>query len=137
MAESPTLLINTTLSPPLHNITLHVNGPTYMLIWQSSNLDYYRYTTFLFIMVMSFLGNSLIIATIAFTQSLRRVTNYFLVNLAVADLLVTVTCMPINFAQWLNNDVSLEPLLCKMRPFIQGTSVCLTIYTLTLIGVDR
>ena len=40
-------------------------------------------------------GNSLIVWIVLFNPSMRNVTNYFIVNLAVADILVCVFCLPI------------------------------------------
>jgi hypothetical protein len=48
------------------------------------------------------------------------VTNYFLVNLSVADLLVTLICMPMAISQavikiWLYGE-----FMCKITYYLQG-----------------
>jgi len=40
-------------------------------------------------------GNSLIVWIVLCNPRMRNVTNYFIVNLAVADILVCVFCLPI------------------------------------------
>jgi len=40
-------------------------------------------------------GNSLIVWLVLCNPRMRNVTNYFIVNLAVADILVCVFCLPI------------------------------------------
>ena len=56
-------------------------------------------TTFLvIIIVMALFGNVLIIIAFAVFQKLRNMTNYFVVSLAVADILVAAVSMPVWFA---------------------------------------
>lgn len=56
-------------------------------------------TTFLvIIIVMALFGNVLVVVAFAVFQKLRTVTNYFIVSLAVADILVAGISMPVWFA---------------------------------------
>ena len=53
-------------------------------------------TTFLvIIIVMALFGNVLVVVAFAVFQKLRTVTNYFIVSLAVADILVAAISMPV------------------------------------------
>lgn len=53
-------------------------------------------TTFLvIIIVMALFGNVLVVVAFAVFQKLRNVTNYFIVSLAVADILVAGVSMPV------------------------------------------
>jgi len=47
-----------------------------------------------FFVVAGVAGNTLVCCAVAVERKLRNVTNYFLVSLAVADLLVSVVVMP-------------------------------------------
>lgn len=49
----------------------------------------------LLILVISFFGNTLVIISFKTTKKLRTVTNYFVVSLAVADILIASVSMPI------------------------------------------
>ncbi|XP_069678709.1 QRFP-like peptide receptor [Periplaneta americana] len=65
------------------------------------------------------------------------VTNYFLVNLSVADLLVTVICMPVAISQaviklWLYGE-----FMCKVTYYLQGVSVGASVFTITAMSIDR
>jgi hypothetical protein len=40
------------------------------------------------------IGNSLVMAVIIKDPGMRNVTNYFILNMAVADMLVTLLCVP-------------------------------------------
>ena len=47
------------------------------------------------VFLLSVVGNGLVVCVVFRTPSMRSVTNYFIVNLAVADLLVGWFCLPI------------------------------------------
>ena len=56
-------------------------------------------TTFLvIIIIMALFGNVLVVIAFAAFQKLRSMTNYFIVSLAVADILVATISMPVWFA---------------------------------------
>lgn len=50
------------------------------------------------IFIVGFIANGFLLAAIGRTQSMRTTTNIFIGNLAVADLLVTVFCVPFTLA---------------------------------------
>ena len=59
-------------------------------------------------------GNTLIVWIVLCNPRMRNVTNYFIVNLAVADILVCVFCLPITL---LSNLLSGNLLhTCTVRP---------------------
>lgn len=89
------------------------------------------------IFLTSLVGNILVLLVIVPNQRMWTVTNNFLVNLAVADLLVTVLCMPMTLAGkvyklWVYGDV-----MCKMSPYLQGVSVTSSTFTITAMSLDR
>ncbi|KAK8762195.1 hypothetical protein V5799_026538 [Amblyomma americanum] len=46
------------------------------------------------VFIIGLLGNSFVVAVVARSPRMRTVTNYFIVNLAMADILVVVFCIP-------------------------------------------
>ena len=48
-----------------------------------------------FVFVLGVIGNGLVVSVVLCIPSMKTVTNYFIVNLAVADLLVALFCLPI------------------------------------------
>lgn len=46
------------------------------------------------VFVVGLIGNSFVIAVVLRSPRMRTVTNYFIVNLAIADILVIVFCLP-------------------------------------------
>lgn len=53
-------------------------------------------------------------------NSACSVTNYFVVNLSVADLLVTIICMPVAVSQAVSIIWSHGELMCKLSSYLQG-----------------
>lgn len=46
------------------------------------------------VFVMGIIGNSCVVAVVVRSPRMRTVTNYFIVNLALADILVVLFCLP-------------------------------------------
>ena len=46
------------------------------------------------IMIVAIVGNSMVVAVVYRNQSMHTVTNYFIVNLAIADIMVALICLP-------------------------------------------
>ena len=111
--------------------------PVYLQVWNSEEIKFYKYGIFSLIILVSFFGNSLVVITILMTNKLKKVTNYLLFNMAVADLLVTFLIMPIHLVTWFDQSIMLYQFTCKLLPFIQGMCLCCTIYTLVVIAVER
>lgn len=71
--------------------------------------------------IISFFGNLLLIIVILSTKSLRTKFNFYILNLAVADILVPMTCMWLHLindfynAQWI-----LGSFFCRINTFAQG-----------------
>jgi len=90
------------------------------------------------IVVVSVGGNSLVVATVATRRSMRTVTNWLIVNLACADVLMATLCIPMTFV----SDVLLQywpfhVALCPLIGYSQAASVFLGAFTLIGISVDR
>jgi neuropeptide FF receptor 2 len=47
------------------------------------------------VFLLGVIGNGLVVCVVLRTPSMNTVTNYFIANLAVADLLVGLLCLPI------------------------------------------
>jgi hypothetical protein len=47
------------------------------------------------VFALGVIGNGLVVCVVFRTPSMNTVTNYFIVNLAVADLMVALCCLPI------------------------------------------
>ena len=95
-----------------------------------------------FICLFSLVGNSLIIHLVRTRNNIRKnAFNWLLFNTAVADLLDVTTStaftLPVFFCGecWISGVVG--SILCKLTPFLSVVSICVSIWTLTVIAADR
>jgi len=78
------------------------------------------------IIFFSLVGNTLIIVVVLRHRQMRTTTNFYIVNLAVADILVTVFCTWVHLVNNLNsNNWVLGRFFCKFNTFSQGTEMIL------------
>ncbi|MBN3308875.1 OX2R protein, partial [Amia calva] len=68
---------------------------------------------------------------------MRTVTNYFIVNLSFADVLVTITCLPASLVVDITETWFFGQTLCKVLPYLQTISVSVSVLTLSCIALDR
>ncbi|KAL5966346.1 RYamide receptor [Taenia solium] len=89
------------------------------------------------LMIIALIGNSLVCYVIhRYLQ--HSVTNIFLFNLSVTDILTTLAVIPMTAIAdiWLNH-WPFGATMCKLVPFIQCLTVTLTAFTHVLISCDR
>ncbi|CAG5108911.1 Similar to Hcrtr2: Orexin receptor type 2 (Mus musculus), partial [Cotesia congregata] len=89
------------------------------------------------VFVGGILGNLLVCLAVYRNRSMRTVTNYFLVNLAVADLMVLIFCLPSTVIWDVSETWLFGEIACKIIPYLQTVSVSVSILTLTFISIDR
>ncbi|XP_041661892.1 trace amine-associated receptor 1-like [Cheilinus undulatus] len=95
---------------------------------------------YLFLFLLSLVtvcGNLLVMISIMYFTQLRSPTNYLILSLAVADLLVGVLVFPLSMAFSLSSCLYQEDLICKVRnSFDVSLSGC-SILNLCCISIDR
>uniref|UniRef100_A0A182W4X1 G-protein coupled receptors family 1 profile domain-containing protein n=1 Tax=Anopheles minimus TaxID=112268 RepID=A0A182W4X1_9DIPT len=74
------------------------------------------------IFLLSVVGNLLVILTLAQNKRMRTVTNVYLLNLAISDLLLGVFCMPFTLAGQVLRRFVFGSVMCKLIPYFQGKS---------------
>lgn len=92
-------------------------------------------------LVVSLIGNSIIAVIVYKTRTKRKPINYFIVNMAVSDLLFSVALFPrlltkLFVDSWLING-ALGQALCKLSYFLPTISSFVSVQSLILIAVDR
>ncbi|NXC56404.1 NPFF2 protein, partial [Aleadryas rufinucha] len=127
---------------------LNYNG-TYKYLSLEGNVSYVDFylhqpsvaavfiASYLLIFLLCMVGNGGVCFVILWSKHMRTVTNLFILNLAVSDLLVGLFCMPTTL---LDNIIAGWPfgsLVCKMSGMVQGISVSASVFTLVAIAVDR
>ncbi|VDM21622.1 unnamed protein product [Wuchereria bancrofti] len=99
--------------------------------------NYITILSFCIIFCLSVVGNAVVVAVILQQHSMRSVTNIFLLNLAISDLMLSVICMPPTLISsviycWIFGD-----LLCKLFAYLQPVVVTASAYTLAVIAFER
>jgi len=72
------------------------------------------------IFVLAVVGNILVILTLVQNTRMRTVTNVFLLNLAISDLLLAVFCMPFTLIPILIKNFIFGPFICVSIRYAQG-----------------
>ncbi|KAL1424669.1 hypothetical protein MTO96_019959 [Rhipicephalus appendiculatus] len=94
----------------------------------------------LMLVILPFLavfGNILIILSVYKERSLQTATNYFIVSLAFADLLVAAAVMPFAVYVLVNVDWELSETLCDFYIAVDVTCSTASIFNLVAISIDR
>lgn len=89
------------------------------------------------ISVSGLIGNITLIKTFCSAKSTRNVPNLFMSSLALGDVLLLVTCAPVDASRYLSETWLFGRVGCKVIPFIQLTSVGVSVFTLTALSADR
>ena len=91
----------------------------------------------LVVMLISTCGNVLVVLTFGLNKYMRSVTNVFILSLAVSDLMVTFTSIPIALGQTTSIYWKYGQFACKLIPCITHFSVACSSFTLCCIAFDR
>ncbi|XP_063706409.1 neuropeptide SIFamide receptor-like [Culicoides brevitarsis] len=83
------------------------------------------------------IGNLLVILTLAQNKRMRTVTNVYLLNLAISDLLLGVFCMPFTLVGQILRNFVFGKIMCKLIPYFQASSVSVAVWTLVAISLER
>ena len=105
-------------------------------------------TTFIIVLSMvsflAFTGNLLVIITFINTVNLKTSSNYFIVNMAVSDLVSVIFTWPLYATEGmlkaggsLITDPTLTAIFCKLGIYSKAVSYAVSILSLVLIAVDR
>ncbi|XP_060071532.1 QRFP-like peptide receptor [Ylistrum balloti] len=89
------------------------------------------------IVLISLLGNSLVLLTFACNRHMRSTTNVFIMSLAVSDLLYTLTAAPFDIVVTFTTYWQSGSFSCRMVPFMNSLSVSCSSLTLCCIAFDR
>lgn len=104
--------LTTTLSPtptgPQRSSSLRSEVPIWLILCYSV------------ILLFAIVGNLLVIIILAQNRRMRTITNVFLLNLAISDILLGVLCMPVTLVGTLLRHFIFGEYFCKLIQFSQG-----------------
>ena len=115
-------------------------------IFADSNLEtVHMVLAYFIILLVSLVGNALVIFVICKNKQLQKSINYYVFNMAVSDLFTPLTIMPMNVVRIISGSTAflvdtplvLGNILCKLCYFLPDVSLMVSIQSLLLISVDR
>ncbi|XP_065159146.1 cholecystokinin receptor-like [Atheta coriaria] len=92
---------------------------------------------YVIIFMLSMVGNTMVLFTLFQNKRMRTVTNVYLVNLAISDLLLGVLCMPFTLIGQVLRNFIFGAIMCKLIPYAQAVSVSVAVWTLVAISLER
>uniref|UniRef100_A0A4W4DU92 G-protein coupled receptors family 1 profile domain-containing protein n=1 Tax=Electrophorus electricus TaxID=8005 RepID=A0A4W4DU92_ELEEL len=91
---------------------------------------------YILVFIVGLVGNCLVMYVIIRYTKMKTATNIYIFNLALADALVTTT-MPFQSANYLLNSWPFGEVVCKVFISIDYYNMFTSIFTLTMMSVDR
>ncbi|KAM8847363.1 neuromedin-B receptor isoform 1-T1 [Synchiropus picturatus] len=82
-------------------------------------------------------GNVTLVKILAGCSAMRSGPNIFISSLAAGDLLLLLTCVPVDASRFFSERWMFGEAACKLLPTIQLTSVGVSVFTLTALSADR
>ena len=91
--------------------------------------------------IVSLAGNTVIGIIVYKTKTMRKPINFFIVNMAMSDLLFPIVVIPsviqmLYTGSWMTGGL-LGQVSCKLVPFLPDVSSAVSVQSLVLIAVDR
>lgn len=98
---------------------------------------------YILVMLLSLFGNAMVVRVVHKNRRMRTITNYLIINMALADMLTTVFNMsPTTY--WIIQGLDvwavggwIGEVLCKLLNFTQSLSISVSVFTLCAIAFDR
>ncbi|XP_049285260.1 allatostatin-A receptor-like [Anopheles funestus] len=90
-----------------------------------------------FIGITGLLGNALVVLVVLSNPQMRSTTNLLIINLAIADLLFVVFCIPFTATDYVLASWPFGELWCKSVQYLIVVTAHASIYTLVLMSLDR
>lgn len=91
---------------------------------------------FTLISIFIIVGNGLVVWIVLTTKRMRTVTNYFLVNLSLGDMLSVFQIIP-NVYYAIINDWAFGLAYCRFSQFFTAFGIALSVLTFTGLTADR
>lgn len=89
------------------------------------------------IALFSIIGNTMVLAVVYRNPRLRTLTNAYIINLAISDILMAVCCMPLTTAALITTKWALGDTVCKFQAILGVSLSFISLQITTLTAVNR
>ncbi|XP_037609015.1 neuropeptide FF receptor 2-like [Sebastes umbrosus] len=131
------LVVNTTWEGLRENPLTHQNITYVDFYLHKPSVAAVFTVSYLLIFLVCMVGNGVVCFIVLRSKNMRTVTNLFILNLAISDLLVGIFCMPTTLVDNIITGWPFGSVVCKLSGMVQGISVSASVFTLVAIAVDR
>ena len=87
--------------------------------------------------ILSLIGNLIMICVLLFGKRSSKELKIFLINLSLSDITLAIFSIPFTYTDFILGRWIFALSFCPIVQFMQVTSVFVSVYTLTAIGIDR
>lgn len=94
-------------------------------------------TIFALVMIISFLGNLLVCYAVYRNPRLRNPSNYYIISLALTDILQASCSMPISVAYLATGEWSFGTAACAFIAALKLTLTTISVFNMTLMALNR
>ena len=102
------------------------------------SIEILMYIMYISVIIAALGGNGVVCFLILAYQKMRTVTNFFILNLAIGDILMACLCVPFTFvSNLLLQSWPFGSVMCVVVSYSQAVSVFVSAYTLVAISIDR
>lgn len=81
-------------------------------------------------------GNLTIIWIVLAHKQMRTVVNYFLVNLSIADAMMSTLNVSFNYIYMLHSYWTFGTLYCKICQYLAVLTICASVFTMMVISIE-
>ncbi|XP_013179811.1 PREDICTED: gastrin-releasing peptide receptor [Papilio xuthus] len=92
---------------------------------------------FALIFVIGVVGNGTLVAVFIRHKAMRNVPNTYILSLALADLLVIITCVPFTSIVYTLESWPWGSTVCRVSEAAKDVSIGVSVFTLTALSADR
>ncbi|XP_014772633.1 orexin receptor type 2 [Octopus bimaculoides] len=92
---------------------------------------------FIILFIVGLVGNFLVCYAVIKNSQMRTVTNLFIMNLAIADFMVILICLPSSLLVDVSETWFFGEVMCKIFLYLQTVSVAVSVLTLSAISIER
>ena len=96
-----------------------------------------KITIFSIILIIGFLGNTIVVIVVQKQHRMQSFTNWLIINLAVADLAVCLICIPLEIGVDIHGKWIYGKFLCKVYYPIGSAAINCSLFTLVALSCSR
>lgn len=108
-------------------------SPYLLPVWERISWS----VAFALMLAVAAIGNCIVIWIVLAHRRMRSVTNYFLLNLALADLSMSVFNAVFNFMYVLESNWTFGEVYCTVNSFVSNLAVSSSVFSISAMSIDR